>query len=114
VGLRPTTAPDAEGSTRTAGSSGDRLARRLGTADAVVIGFGSMTGAGVFAALGPAATGPLIGLVIAAVIAAVIAYCNAVASGQLAAGYPTSGTDGGSPPGGASWFARRPRARRWR
>ena len=31
------------------------LARRLGTGDAVVIGLGSMIGAGVFAALGPAA-----------------------------------------------------------
>jgi basic amino acid/polyamine antiporter, APA family len=31
-----------------------RLARRLGTGDAVVIGLGSMIGAGVFAAVGPA------------------------------------------------------------
>lgn len=31
------------------------LARRLGTADAVVIGLGSMIGAGVFAAFTPAA-----------------------------------------------------------
>jgi hypothetical protein len=31
------------------------LARRLGTGDAVVIGSGSMIGAGVFAAFGPAA-----------------------------------------------------------
>jgi APA family basic amino acid/polyamine antiporter len=31
------------------------LARRLGTTDAVVIGLGSMIGAGVFAAFGPAA-----------------------------------------------------------
>ncbi|HEY4728114.1 MAG TPA: hypothetical protein VIJ32_07905, partial [Actinomycetes bacterium] len=33
----------------------DRLERRLGLADAVVIGLGSMLGAGVFAAVGPAA-----------------------------------------------------------
>jgi hypothetical protein len=43
------------------------LARRLGTADAVVIGLGSMIGAGVFSAFGPAAravgAGLLIGLV---------------------------------------------------
>ena len=43
------------------------LARRLGTVDAVVIGLGSMIGAGVFAAFGPAAaaagSGLLIGLV---------------------------------------------------
>ena len=32
------------------------LSRRLGTVDAVVIGLGSMMGAGVFAAFGPAAT----------------------------------------------------------
>jgi len=32
-----------------------RLARRLTTTDAVVIGLGSMIGAGVFAAFGPAA-----------------------------------------------------------
>ena len=31
------------------------LARRLGTGDAVVIGLGSMMGAGVFAAFAPAA-----------------------------------------------------------
>lgn len=34
----------------------DRLARRQGTQDAVVIGLGSMTGAGLFAALAPAAS----------------------------------------------------------
>ena len=37
------------------GTDTSRLARRLGTADAVVIGLGSMIGAGVFAAIGPAA-----------------------------------------------------------
>jgi amino acid transporter len=34
-----------------------QLARRLGTGSAVMIGLGSMMGAGVFAALGPAARG---------------------------------------------------------
>jgi len=72
-------------------SSNDRLARRLGTADAVVIGLGSMIGAGVFAAFGPAAAAAGTGLLIGLLIAAVIAYCNAVASAQLAAAYPTSG-----------------------
>jgi basic amino acid/polyamine antiporter, APA family len=33
----------------------DRLALRLGTGDAVVIGLGAMIGAGVFAVFGPAA-----------------------------------------------------------
>lgn len=67
------------------------LARRLGTGDAVVIGLGSMIGAGVFAAFGPAARAAGAGLLIGLVIAAVVAYCNAVASAQLAAAYPTSG-----------------------
>ncbi len=67
------------------------LARRLGTSDAVVIGLGSMIGAGVFAAFGPAAKAAGSGLLIGLVIAAGVAYCNAVASAQLAAVYPTSG-----------------------
>ncbi|GAA1791843.1 APC family permease [Actinomadura chokoriensis] len=76
------------------GSSEDdsgRLARRLGTGDAVVIGLGSMIGAGVFAAFGPAARAAGAGLLIGLAVAAVIAYCNAVASAQLAAVYPVSG-----------------------
>src|SRR5277367_7056817 len=67
------------------------LARRLGTADAVVIGLGSMIGAGVFSAFGPAARAAGAGLLIGLAIAAAIAYCNAAASAQLAAVYPTSG-----------------------
>ena len=70
---------------------GPALARRLGTADAVVIGLGSMIGAGVFAAFGPAALAAGAGMLIGLLIAAVIAYCNATASAQLAATYPTSG-----------------------
>jgi APA family basic amino acid/polyamine antiporter len=67
------------------------LTRRLGTGDAVVIGLGSMIGAGVFAAFGPAARAAGAGLLVGLAIAAVIAYCNATASAQLAAVYPTSG-----------------------
>ncbi|GLY37545.1 conserved hypothetical transport protein [Amycolatopsis sp. NBRC 101858] len=67
------------------------LARRLGTGDAVVIGLGSMIGAGVFAAFGPAARAAGAGLLIGLAIAAVIAYCNAMASARLAVVYPTSG-----------------------
>ena len=67
------------------------LERRLGTADAVVIGLGSMIGAGVFSAFGPAARAAGAGLLIGLMLAAVIAYCNATASAQLAAVYPTSG-----------------------
>jgi basic amino acid/polyamine antiporter, APA family len=68
-----------------------RLARRLGTFDAVVIGLGSMIGAGVFAAIGPAAAAAGGGLLIGLAVAAVVAYCNATSSAQLAALYPASG-----------------------
>ncbi|MGQ0679479.1 MAG: APC family permease [Actinomycetota bacterium] len=68
-----------------------RLARRLDTSDAVVIGLGSMIGAGVFAAIGPAAEVAGAGLLIGLAVAAVIAYCNALSSAQLAALYPASG-----------------------
>jgi basic amino acid/polyamine antiporter, APA family len=67
------------------------LARRLGTTDAVVIGLASMIGAGVFSAFGPAARAAGAGLLIGLGVAAAIAYCNATASAQLAAVYPTSG-----------------------
>ncbi|MCZ2404648.1 APC family permease [Paenarthrobacter sp. Z7-10] len=67
------------------------LARRLGTADAVFIGLGSMIGAGVFAAFTPAAQSAGSGLLIGLALAAVVAYCNATSSAQLAAVYPTSG-----------------------
>ncbi|HEU5269604.1 MAG TPA: APC family permease [Jatrophihabitans sp.] len=71
--------------------SSQALARRLGVADAVIIGLGSMIGAGVYAAFGPAAKVAGTGLLIGLAIAAVIAYCNATASAQLAAEFPTSG-----------------------
>jgi APA family basic amino acid/polyamine antiporter len=57
----------------------------------VVIGLGSMIGAGVFGAFAPAAAAAGSGLLIGLAMAAGIAYCNAVASAQLAAQYPTSG-----------------------
>jgi basic amino acid/polyamine antiporter, APA family len=63
----------------------------LGTGDAVVIGLSSMIGAGVFVVFGPAARAAGTGLLAGLVIAATIAYCNATASAQLAACYPTSG-----------------------
>ena len=68
-----------------------RLARRLGTADAIVVGLGSMLGAGVFAALGPAARAAGTGLLAGLVLAAGVAFCNATSSAQLAALYPQSG-----------------------
>jgi APA family basic amino acid/polyamine antiporter len=82
---------DTVGSTPASGRANDQLARRLGATDAVLIGLGSMIGAGVFSAFGPAARAAGTGLLIGLVIAAVVAYCNAVASAQLAAVYPTSG-----------------------
>jgi basic amino acid/polyamine antiporter, APA family len=68
-----------------------RLARRLGTGDAVVIGLGSMIGAGVFAAIGPAADAAGSGLLVGLALAAIVAYCNATSSAQLAVIYPSSG-----------------------
>lgn len=67
------------------------LQRRLGTADAVVIGLGSMIGAGVFVVFGPAAAAAGSGLLIALAAAAVVAYCNATSSARLASRYPQSG-----------------------
>ncbi|WP_327310211.1 APC family permease [Streptomyces sp. NBC_01243] len=67
------------------------MKRRLGVSDAVVIGLGSMIGAGIFAALGPAAGAAGSGLLPALALAAVVAYCNATSSARLAARYPQSG-----------------------
>jgi basic amino acid/polyamine antiporter, APA family len=68
-----------------------RLARRLGMADAVMIGLGAMIGAGVFAALGPAAEAAGSGLLVGLALAALVAYGNATSSARLAAVYPASG-----------------------
>ena len=68
-----------------------RLARRLGLVDAVAIGLGAMIGAGVFAAIGPAARAAGAGLMIGLGVAAAVAYCNATSSAQLAALHPRSG-----------------------
>jgi len=67
------------------------LARRLGTLDATAIGLGSMLGAGVFAVFAPAAASAGSWLPAAILIAGFVAYCNAAASAQLAAAYPSSG-----------------------
>ncbi|MBJ7291465.1 APC family permease [Williamsia sp.] len=74
-----------------ASGADDTLARRLGTVDAVVIGLGSMIGAGIFASFAPAAVAAGSGLLIGLAIAAVVAFCNATSSAQLAAQYPQSG-----------------------
>src|SRR4051794_23696514 len=67
------------------------LVRRLGVGDAVVLGLGSMIGAGVFAAFAPAARAAGSGLLIGLAVAALVAYCNATSSARLAARYPESG-----------------------
>ena len=67
------------------------MRRQLGLRDAVVVGLGSMIGAGVFAAFTPAAEAAGSGLLIGLAVAAVVAYCNATSSARLAARYPASG-----------------------
>ncbi|WP_433433176.1 APC family permease [Nonomuraea sp. CA-141351] len=69
----------------------EELSRRLGTTDAVVVGLSAMIGAGVFAALAPAADAAGRWLLLALALAAVVAYCNATSSARLAALYPESG-----------------------
>ncbi|MFG2038069.1 APC family permease [Dactylosporangium sp. NPDC048998] len=68
-----------------------RLARRLKTPDAVVVGLGAMIGAGVFASFAPAARAAGGLLLVALGVAAVVAYCNATSSARLAVLYPESG-----------------------
>jgi APA family basic amino acid/polyamine antiporter len=82
---------DDPGQTPDRSTEPSRLARRLGVTDAVVIGLGSMIGAGVFSAIGPAARAAGAGLLLGLMIAAFVAYCNATSSAQLAAIYPESG-----------------------
>lgn len=68
-----------------------RLARRLNTTDAVVLGLASMIGAGIFAAAGPAAAAAGTGLLWGVLLAGGIAYLNATTMAQLAAIHPESG-----------------------
>ncbi|WP_327111126.1 APC family permease [Streptomyces sp. NBC_01341] len=74
-----------------ASAEAGELRRRLGVFDAVVIGLGSMLGAGIFAALAPAASAAGSGLFLGLALAAVVAYCNATSSARLAVRYPRSG-----------------------
>jgi APA family basic amino acid/polyamine antiporter len=67
------------------------LQRRLRTGDAVVIGLGSMIGAGVFVVFAPAAAAAGSGLLIGLAVAAAVAFSNATSSARLAAVYPVSG-----------------------
>ncbi|MEJ7790643.1 MAG: amino acid permease [Gaiellaceae bacterium] len=70
-----------------------RLARKLGTTDAVVIGLGSMIGRRV-RRLRPRSESRRVGSSLGSEglgVAAVVAYANATSSAQLAALYPESG-----------------------
>jgi len=67
------------------------LRRALGMRDAVIIGLGSMIGAGVFTAIGPAAGAAGSLLLVGLLLAGAVAYCNAMSSAWLAARYPESG-----------------------
>jgi APA family basic amino acid/polyamine antiporter len=68
-----------------------RLARKLGLAEAVFVGMGAMIGAGIFAAIAPAADASSDWLLVSLAIAAFVATCNALSSAQLAAIYPAAG-----------------------
>lgn len=67
------------------------LTRRLGLADATLLGLGAIVGTGVFVSIGIAAdvAGP--GVLVATAIAALVAAANALSSAQLAASHPVSG-----------------------
>jgi APA family basic amino acid/polyamine antiporter len=67
------------------------LDRRLGTGDAVILGLGSMVGAGVFAVWAPAAAAAGSWLLLGLAVAAGVAWCNASSSAALAVRHPTSG-----------------------
>ncbi|MGQ0573887.1 MAG: APC family permease [Pseudonocardia sp.] len=67
------------------------LTRRLGTADAVVLGLAAMLGTGVFAVWGPAAAAAGPWLIVAILLAAVVATCNATSTADCAVAHPESG-----------------------
>ncbi|MEX1287604.1 MAG: APC family permease [Acidimicrobiia bacterium] len=68
-----------------------RLERRLGLPDAVVIGAGSMVGAGVFTVWAPAAAAAGTALLLGLALAGLVAFANATSSADLAAVHPESG-----------------------
>lgn len=61
------------------------LRRTPGLGDAIVVGLGAMLGAGIFAALAPAARAAGSGLLLGLAAAAVVAHCNPTSSARLAA-----------------------------
>ena len=75
----------------TAGNSSNQLQRVVGLPGAILMGLGSIMGAGVFVTLGlgEQIAGPSI--LPALALAAVVAICNGLSSAQLAANHPMSG-----------------------
>lgn len=67
------------------------LARRLGLRDAVILGLGSMLGAGVFVVLSPASAAAGSGLLWGLLVAGALAYANATSSARLAVVHPRAG-----------------------
>jgi APA family basic amino acid/polyamine antiporter len=67
------------------------IQRRLGTADAVVLGLAAMLGTGVFAVWAPAAAAAGPWLLLAVVLAGIVAACNAASTADLAVAHPESG-----------------------
>jgi APA family basic amino acid/polyamine antiporter len=65
--------------------------RRLGTADATVLGLAAMLGTGVFAVWAPAAAAAGPWLLLAVVLAGIVATCNAASTADLAVAHPESG-----------------------
>lgn len=65
--------------------------RRLGTADAVVLGLAAMLGTGVFAVWGPAAAAAGHWLVLSVVLAGIVAAANAGSAADCAVAHPESG-----------------------
>jgi len=72
-------------------SSSNQLQRVVGLPGAILMGLGSIMGAGVFVSLGlgEQIAGPSVLLALA--LAAVVATCNGLSSAQLAANHPVSG-----------------------
>lgn len=68
-----------------------RLRRTLGVSDAVIIGLGSMVGAGVYSAWSAAARPAGSLLLVGLAVAAIVASLNAFASARLAVLHPESG-----------------------
>lgn len=68
-----------------------KLRRQVGLGGAILLGLGSMIGAGVFVSLGLGAglVGPMV--IAAIALAGLLAMCNGLSSAQLATAYPVAG-----------------------